>query len=322
MPRLFTANEIINAARQKAMLPDTDALGTTDQDLLDWVNEYLFDELIGRVLEVKEEYFIRSQRTTLAANTSRYRINPRAMFQKLRDLRHLNSDDVYQNDLLHLVPGKIGQLADAATGTATRPEAFYLEGNEIVLWPSMGGSPDGKLEQVFPFRPGEIVLIANCRKVLTVDSTTMITLDESKPTAWTTANIFDIHSPSSGAEVKAWDKGASTVTGSSITFTSVIDGTLSGEQAVAAGDYVCLAGEAALPGLPVEMHPILGQAAACAIAEALGDQSMLKVYVARLEKKVKVALDAMQPRVEGRPRHVTGTPYIGLQGSGFYNRGV
>ena len=87
----------------------------------------------------------------------------------------------------------------------------------------------------------------------------------TKPTGFVQDVDYYIHSPNSGSEIKAFDITASAASGTDITFTATdIDGSTFGSYAAAAGDYVCLAGECALPFLPYEMHPLVAIAAASA----------------------------------------------------------
>jgi len=312
MPRSFTAEELVAVARQQTMTPDTGALGTGDQDILDWINEWFFDELIGAIVEVKEEYFHVSKKTSLDGSTY-YRINPRAMYNKLRDLRLVNSGGGYSTSFRQIVPGKVQGLGGGSDSSSSSPSGFWIEGDYIRIWP--GGANSGSLEQVFSFRPGELVFSTAARRIQSISDNT-VTLTEAAPIGWTTANTFDCHSPLSGAEIKFWDKAATTVSATTITFAAAINGTITGERVAEVNDYITLTNEAALPGVPIEFHPLLGRAGACAIAEALGDTEELQVHLGRLREKMRMSLKHLEPRVDGKKKRIVGTPFISMHGKG------
>ena len=140
-----------------------------------------------------------------------------------------------------------------------------------------------------------------CRRVTSVNTTTKtVGTDTNLPTGWTTVNTFDIHSSKSGAEIKIWEASASAVGGSGtldkVTFSAAIDGSTFGTTAVEVGDWICLTGEAALPALPVDMHPLLVRAGAARIAEARGDFEGLKAYHELLENAKKQMVQSTRSR--------------------------
>lgn len=313
MAKIYTADEIISLARDLGKLPNTSATGTTDSDLLAFLNHYLHTTLAPAILNVREDYFNRSVRTALSANTSRYRINPRAMFLAERDICYVNTSGKRYPVLEKIARGNVDQIEDSLS--ATRPTGFYLEGNYIHLIPTLGSSAEGWLEETLPMRPGELVVESDGAIVESVNTTTkVVTLTANALDDWTTSSTFDVHSPSSGAELKCWDKTVSSISGRQLTFSTAVDGSLTGEHAIEAGDYVCLAGECIVPAVPYEFHPILAQAAAFEFIASLGDMDNARNLKARLDEMMRLSLDALRPRVEGKRETVRRAPYISLQG--------
>ena len=74
MARQYTADELIQLVRDEARIPDTAATGNADSDILNRINETLSSYLYGLVMEVKEEYFLRTTRQTLSGAEERYKI--------------------------------------------------------------------------------------------------------------------------------------------------------------------------------------------------------------------------------------------------------
>ena len=160
----------------------------------------------------------------------------------------------------------------------------------------------GTLKLSYFFRPGQLVKAASYRRVASVDSTTQVTLDSTAPTAWVAGTtLLDAHSKESGAEVRVFDYGASTI-GATIIFTQAIDGSVDGTRAVQVGDYVVEAEHAAIPAIPRDAHPVLAQAAACRLLESDGDSDMLKIGRETLAHMFDNMADLFETRVEGKPQ--------------------
>ena len=323
MPRKYTAEELIAQVRDEARIPDTGSTGNTDADILNRINEVILGYLSGLVMEAREEYFIRTTRTPLVADTSRYALPNRAMYQKLRDVRYKASGNAYY-PLAHasMADLDMGRRSLEATDT---PGAFRVEGNHVVLWPPVG-SPTCSIDMAFYFSPGELVLQSKVAKVVVVDSDGVsITIDTTTvpDAAWVNGTLFDIHSPDSGAEIRVWEKElaydpvasvvAPNVGKLILQFSTAIDGSIIGDDPVQVGDYVCLTGEAALPGVPRELHPLIGLGAACSILEDEGDLEVFAAKTATLQRrlfgsgeKTHGAIGLLENRVEIRPKFIKG----------------
>ena len=314
MPNSWTADQIISAGRRLYFAPEgLSTLGVQNADLLSMLNEYMEDELFGEIANVREDYFHAVVDTTLVASQSNYRINPRAIYQRLVDVNLFDSsgDQVPGFDRLDTAQIRTRSTTD----TADTPRGYSIEGNYIRLYPALGSGAQGTLQQVFHFRPGELVLTANVRTIDSVNTATgAVVLSSAAPDTWSTSDEFDVHSKHSGAEVKAWDKAATSISGANMTITSV-DGSVSGEKAVEAGDYVCLKGEAGLPGVPREFHSVLKHAVAVSLAEQMKDLDAVAVHKGTRDEKMRKALDNMKPRVDGDRKKIRGTRFTEVQGA-------
>lgn len=321
MAREYTADELIAIVRRRAFLPDTNSLGTQDADILAALNEEMLTELVPLVIRVREEYFVVRERVAATATDGRHRINGRAIGVKLRDVAYVgNGSTTARVPLTYIHPEE--DPGDLSTSTGY-PGGFFIEGNNVVLSPNLGAGTNGLLELPFFFRPGELVLQSAVRKITAVNTTLKRVTVASSPSTWTTSDKFDIHSGKSGAEIHLWDltpdgSPASTTT---VTFNEAIDGSSFGTFTAEVGDYLCLAEQAALPGLPRELHPILAQAVVVQLVESLGDVEMFQIQERRLETMKRDILPIIENRVEGRPRKIVGrdAPLWGSTRSVYYN---
>ena len=173
----------------------------------------------------------------------------------------------------------------------------------------------------FYFAPGDLVLQANVAKVTDV-SGGLVTID-TVPTGWVAGETdYDIHSPDSGAEIRCWEKSATLNTGTKVfTFTSTdVDGSNVGDDPVEEGDYVCLTNEAALPGVPRELHATVGKLVAANILEDEGDIEGFQAKTALSDRELygyrrsMGALGRMENRVEAKPRFIRGGNFLDAHG--------
>jgi hypothetical protein len=292
------------------MLPDAETTGTSDDEILEHLNHAMLSEVVPQLLKFREEFFVVTERQIVSGTKTRYRINPRAIGNRLRDIFWTDGEQLRHR--LHSLARE--ELPDLSLQTSDQPSAFYIEGNTVVLYPGIAGG-NGYLEIAFFFRPGELVLSTNTRTITALTSNNQATLNSAVPASWSTGSRFDIHSANSGAEIKSWSASATTVSASTIIFTNPIDGTAFGTNPAEIGDYICLEGEAALPGIPREMHPTLAQAALCRILAALSDENV-GVQVSKLNRMLDDAKYMVNDRIEGRPRIIANRHSLFLGGGG------
>lgn len=299
---MYTSDKLLKSIRNLGMIPNTAVEGAEDADLLIHADEALRVHLLPRILKLKEEYYVVRERVSLVSGTARYRIPSHAILNKLREVYHIDGSDRFQLDMipmeeLHLYNGP---------GSGS-PAGFIFEGNDVVLVPDKSPTYTGSIEYVYFFRPGDLVLAKNARQVTAVNlSSKIVTFGSAVPVGWDNADKFDIHSRHSGAEPKLWDQAATTVSGTQITFTGAIDGTVFGTKAVEVGDWVCLAGEAAVVGLPAEFQPLLSRAVALHFAEAIGDTAQAQIHGQILEKYFQELEKAAERRMESKPVRLGG----------------
>jgi hypothetical protein len=296
MARKYTAEELIDIVRARAGMGDAETEGTTDTDILNVLNEEAQCTLYPVVQRAREEYFLTRERTSLVSTRALYRIPTRAMQMRMKAVIFVDTSG-NRNHLLQIPVANQAEFASTDTST-TDPIGYSIEGNYIRLLPIDATGWSGTLEVLYFLRPGEIVLSTACRQITNVSSG-VVTIAAS-PTTWTTGDTYDVHSGSSGAELKAWDLTCSAinVATTEFTFTATdIDGSTTGRLPVAIGDWLCLSETAALPGLPRELHPVLAQAASCRFLEST-DPERFQVANAELQALLKRQYELFSDRDE------------------------
>lgn len=289
----YTTDELLATIRSRGMFPNSSALGTDDTTLIRLMNEEMMTLLLPGLMKIKEEFLAVVERQTLTS--SRVRIPSRAIGARVRKLFHVDGAGS-RTELLPIDSADLSQFNVLSDGI---PRYFYLEGMYIVL---LVGTPSGTLEVGYYLQPGQLVSTANARVVSSVDtSTRTITCTAPIGTLISNGDKIDVHSPYSGADIKLWNLTVSSVGGSQVQVDEEIDGSVFGTAAAEAGDYVALAGEAAIPALPRELHPVLAQAAVVRVLEALGDTEKLQSAKATLHEQLSAAGYLVDSRYEAQP---------------------
>jgi len=308
----YTGDELVESARNLVSVANTASTGTKDTDILRHLTEALRSKIVPDIIRKREEYLAITVRIAMSGSETQYRIPSRAIANRLRDIYFYDGSnrrkiDPIPREELHIYE---------STGTSY-PAGYYIQGNYICLVPTVA-TYSGSLEVGFYFRPGDLVLEASAGQV-TVINGSVVTLG-NLPSAWSTSDTFDAHSQESGAEIKVWDATVSNVdaVNKQLTFSSNIDGSDFGTKAIAVDDWVCLAGEAVVPAIPKELHPMLVEAACLQIAKGLQDKEAILVHGAEIKNYQKSATSLLDNRVESKPLRITGRKGI-LWAGKIYN---
>lgn len=300
MPITYSATDLIAELRGLGMIPNAGTTGSRTADMLRHLNAAA-KHIFARLASERRNYFVKRQRVTVTAGSAKVRIPSRAFLNKLVELWWIEAGD---RQFLREIPESEAYLLNDAG--ATRPAGYFFEENDITLMPDTSPAFSGAIEFAYLFEPSDLVALADTRQIAAGGIAGLqVTLGATPPTAWGAANTFDVHSSKPGAEVKKWDAPA-TLLGSVLTFADALDGSIFGERALEAGDYVCLAGECAILPFPRGLQPELVRQTAVRIAEAQGDAQAVQVHGANLQDQRAQNSSAMRPRIERRPIRISG----------------
>ena len=297
MPLLYTAEQLIRSIGLKNPIASVGSTGSTDSDLLLLINEAIFTYLVPKIIKQSEEFFTIRERVSIGSNNA-VRIPHRAMFQKIRHIYLYGP-----SGRTHLNEVQKENLEQAGSG-------YYFDGNDIIIHPE--AQPGlSELELHYFFRPGEMVKSTECRQITGVDyDTNTVQTDPALeyPESWTTDLLYDIHSGKSGAEIELFDLAPDSIDGpgGEMVFPVALDGSLFGTRPVLVGDWLCLAEEAALPGLPRELHPQIARAVAILMAEGVKDEAAIKISGGILKGALDEVAGVLDQRTEGKPKKITG----------------
>jgi len=255
----------------------------TDQELLDIAYNSLISEIVPLVILTREDFFLTPTDFAITANDAAVLIPSRALNGVVREVKRIVGDEV--QDFRRM------DLEDVRTKATGQPRAFYLQGNELILYPTPSETL-GTLRVWFSIRPSKLVPVNECGRITAISSNTVsLTI----PSTWTTSETFDLVRGRAHFDILGFDLSATSVGGGQITFTADVP------AALRVGDYVSLAEECCFPLLPAEGHVALVQSAVTTALESIGDPASQKSA-----GKTRVLLDSfravLSTRVVGAPK--------------------
>lgn len=314
----LTTEELITAVKRKAMIPTSD-LTFSNSDYLAFLNEEIKLGLVPKIMEVHEEFFVRSTTSALVASQSNYAIPYRAIGAKLRDVLYQDSAG-NQRELTRISPDERTYYANANSQNSY--DTFYVQADDIILVPSVGTTVSGSLVLTYYLRPNDLVLgtrVGIISAIATGASTTVYTIaniDGDFPTNFTSSLTYDFLQTKSGHKIRGMDLTPTAMSAVGFTITFDNDDIPSG---VVVGDYIALSGECYIPNLPSDLHIILAERVAARCLEALGDQNGLAAANAKVVEAENHAQILIDNRVEGAPQKIVNTRGL-LRSGGRFRR--
>lgn len=283
----YTTSDLVEAVKAIASIPSSQNLFAT-ADFLRFANRAMHKKLIPLVLSTREEYWVKTYDLAITANQAEYAIPQRAIGSKLRDV--VLVEGTSETSLPRLEPENIYSTESGRLG-------FYLEGTNVVLNPTPDATQDTLRLKHFR-RPNKLVATTACGLIESINTSLNQVTITSTPTTFANGLLVDFVVGNQGSDWRAIDQAITGVSGTTITFASLPSG-------LAAGDYVCIAGESCVPQLPFELLPILEDEVArmCRQAQGKKDDAADK----ELEEDKREALKMLTPRVDGEPKKIVGT---------------
>lgn len=300
MAQDWTTTALLTSVKRRTMLASANET-LSDTDILQIATEEMQTEIMDVLMSVREEYAVQIHDISLQAGVSTYALPPRAVGETLRNVQILSNTDYLPLDRIE------PERRHEYTSAQNEPLGYMLQDDSVVIVPTPKSS--GTLRLSIHRRPNALVPVASTARVATISGPRTTISDTTVPTALipTASNVpVDVVDGTPGFRTLAQDFATTTGTNSAqIVLTSALP------ASVAAGDYVCLAGESCVPQIPAELHPLLYQRTAGKVLEALGDPRMervLNVY----EQMRKRTLEMLTPRSAGSTRYI-----VNRNGPGF-----
>lgn len=241
------------------------------------------------ILSVREEWYVATFNHTITANQSNYAFPPRASGRILRDVQILSG-----TDLTPLEPMDSEDVFTTGTGS---PQAFYLENDDVVLYPTPGTTA-GTLRLRYFRRPNRLTAVSSCSQISNINTGTgVVTLTAAPPSTWGVGTSIDFIKNTSPFSTLGMDYAITNVSGSDVTFASL-------PTPLSTNDWLAPAEYTPIPQIPQEFFPVLAQMTVVKALEAYGDREGAMAAFKDLQIIEKNAVAMISPRVHSERKKV------------------
>lgn len=300
MSRSLIASKLIKSVRNRAMIPDDDAV-YNDEAILEILNEEIDVGLLDTLLTLHEDHLVTytdKPYKLVADGTKRLIVPQRAIGCKLKDIQCKIGNSYFELGRIDL--GEISDYSMYPFSNIYGGDLFYMEGDEIVIL-SPRATQSNLFRMYYHLKPNSIVEESDCAQISSIDRTTGVIQFSSIPKNFVDMQFVDFIQNASANKILAFDIAVTNVSVSTRTLT--VDPELIPDRLVI-GDWVCFPETSPYPNVPTELHPVLAQRAACYILEAVGDAEQLATAERKLKKIEKSVQKLLDNRVDNANRKI------------------
>jgi hypothetical protein len=297
----FLTEDLLNSMKIRSFAPIAQTTFSTP-DLTLILNEELQLKLVSDIQLIREDFFLSSQTQSLVAGIGAYYIPSRAVGNALRAVTFV---DTQGNESAPLNRVSVDR-AHLFAGSNIQPIAFYMAADQVVLLPTPSLS-QGSLRLYFSQRPNQLVVTTSCAKITainTVSTTTTFTVDTDLTSSLIVGALIDVLRTKSPFMLWSQDVAITAITSNSIAVTASKVQDVNALTLPTVGDYICPAGQANIPQVPQEFHPMLAQMGAVRLLASLGDINKHQIAKADLQEARREAIKLIKNRVESAPQKV------------------
>lgn len=166
-----TTDELVEMVSRKIALPIYQST-FSKTDIINFLNEEMLISQVPSILQYHEEYYVYMVEVPMKSNVTRYAIPDRAIGMRLRDIKFVDQSGNFFD--MSQIPADDKAFFQRSVGANESVHKFYVEGNDIVLTPTVVTAPTGKLAMYFYIRPNQ--LVDNTRAAITSSFVKTITI--------------------------------------------------------------------------------------------------------------------------------------------------
>lgn len=284
---VFTTTNLLTSIQRQSFAPANQATFTS-ADQLSLADEVLKSTLLPALIGVREDFFTSSIDYTLIAGTGRYAIPERSVGLTIRAIHLIDSST--GNIVVELPRLSIEKLAEYSQ-TSASPVGYYVENNDIVVFPTPLSSIGRTLRVFYPIRPGQFIDPSAAAVIATINTGTNTITVTAIPSTWVTGNTFDLIAQRAGHSYSAIDLISTSISGTTIILPSL-------PSTLAVGDYITLANYSPLVQLPPDFQPALAMFTAAEMLLAM-NQPMGEKMLAKGQRSLDSAIKLVSHRTVG-----------------------
>lgn len=301
----ITTSRLLAGVRRRIIVPENQNL-ISNADILAMADDCIKGYIIPDLESVRQDFQVTYEDTAIVANQDLYNIPYRATGRGLRDLKIFDSANNFRN--LVKIPL---EEAHGYSNSNGKPFGFYFEGDQIKIVPSPVSS--GETLRIYYYCAiSELVEESAVARVVTIASN-VVTVN-STPSTMTTGTLIDFIQGKQGNRIFSKDVAIDSVTSSSITFTTAA----LVPSALAALDYIALAGQSPVVQIPQECYPYLETVLCRRVLQSIGDNEAYQIMEKEFQMERSNFLKLIEPRIDGEATKIINRR--GLLRSKRFNR--
>lgn len=286
----YTTLDLINSVKTRAMIPDASTSSFSPASILNLATEEFYIRLVPAIMAVREKYWETYKDAPIIANQIYYPIPTRAVGGIVTGIQYVTPSGIFQ--LQNTDPTAVD-----VTITGSVPTHYYIENNDVVLWPTINVTQNTLRIRYFQ-RPSRLEQTINCAQVISINALASTVNVSSAPSTWTTGTVVDFISGTVPYRPYALDTVLVGVSSGVISLSST-------PSTLKVGDWLALSEYTPCIELPVEFQVVLAQAAATKVLEANGDQANVAISEQKLALYLTSALKLITPRDQAGTKKVT-----------------
>ena len=292
----FLSSDLMAAVKRYSAVP-TSQVTFQSTDFYALADDSIRAKIVPLVIKAMAEFYVYPMNYAVNQNQNSYAIPPRAINMILRSVQIISTSDADTRVNLEQLSIEDLYATSGSTRTLIKKSGFYIEGNNVILYPTPTQNLD-TLRLNYFIRPSQLVDPSACAQITSINLGANTITCAAVPSIWTTSNTVDLVKANPGFDCTAIDQVITNINSGVITFSTALP------TNVSVGDYICLAGTSCVVQVPVELQPLLTQYVVVRVLSAQGDANGLKAALAELEALEKNANLLLAPRVQGSVKRV------------------
>jgi len=282
----YTVDQLVTDIKTTASVPAAQPRFTTD-GIIKIMTRVLQSKIIPMMMTTREEYFVDYEDYTIVqGNTTGYAIPTNAVGMKVRSVGLLNQSGAL--NLTNLPRLSLEQISGYYYGQYV-PFGFYVQNNNIILWPPNQTTPSDTLRMYYLRRVNVLTSSVYCGQVESIAGN-ILTLSDV-PLSWVVGDTINAIDAEPGFNTVAREREITLISGNDVTLDDVTD--------IAVTNWIALDGYSPIAQVPVEVHQLLVQAASLEILKSLGDTEGYQKLAVEYKMLVSYVMDVITPRVDG-----------------------
>ena len=279
--------ELVSYVRELGSLPD----GRFSDDELIRLADGEITDVYMQIVQSRQDFMVE----TVEQSGTQFRIPPRAIGQKVRDItakQGTNMINIPRVDLSDLSMDPVG---------------YYYKGNNVIMNNVYLQLPGAMFEVSYYARPGTLCNVSSSVVCSSVSAT-----GSSWSGATLTGSRYDVIKGTSGFETMSASLSVTTGTqvGSAYPYTNTISTVIGGLEV---GDYLSAINTSPVPQLPDEFHTVLATLTIARALDSIGDNEGFARATAQAKKQLDSCIALIGERDDGQPekfRLDTFSPWV------------